>query len=525
MSFRSENIKNQGSYKCNKSFIAAGICLFAVFAVLAYLFPYTGDDWSWGSNIGIRRLESFFDNYNGRYLGNLLVLALTRSRVLRAAAIAFSYGMCCFISCKYSSDKKTLSLLVSAILLFAMPKVIFTQAVVWTSGFANYVPSALMSVLYISLVRNITGNETPRYPKYMFPFVLLLGFSAALFMESVTVFNVILAAFVLVFSAVKFKKVFSVHIGFFVGSVLGAVCMFSNSVYHTIVSGDDGYRSIPNNLFDLFKRSFKNIFTICEDVAILNTTATVFVSVLLAALVCGYIKKSDNKKSSKLLVFALSVNVLCLCAFLCKKISAYPGAYDNSLVDLIVKAALMFSVVLYAVSSAVIIFICVKEKQRFSVLFPLCCVPVAVGPLVFVDPIGARCFFISQLLITVFAVSLFNYVLKETPLRSVNLKLFLTGAIVVATALAALFVSTFIPVYQTEKIRNEFAQIQSDNNEDVIVVGKLPSNVYLHNPDPHNDAWVIPYKRFYKLNEDAKLELMEGEAFYEYLDSYMNKSE
>ena len=33
---------------------------FVVLAILAALFPFTGDDWAWGSSIGIERLQSGF---------------------------------------------------------------------------------------------------------------------------------------------------------------------------------------------------------------------------------------------------------------------------------------------------------------------------------------------------------------------------------------------------------------------------------------------------------------------------------
>lgn len=48
--------------------IRYGICFFLI-AALCWLFPYTGDDWAWGSQIGIERLKSGFANYNGRYVG------------------------------------------------------------------------------------------------------------------------------------------------------------------------------------------------------------------------------------------------------------------------------------------------------------------------------------------------------------------------------------------------------------------------------------------------------------------------
>ena len=57
--------------------------LFFVLCALCFLYPYTGDDWAWGSSIGIERLNTWFDNYSGRYFGNLIVLALTRSNILK----------------------------------------------------------------------------------------------------------------------------------------------------------------------------------------------------------------------------------------------------------------------------------------------------------------------------------------------------------------------------------------------------------------------------------------------------------
>ena len=49
----------------NKIWLRYIIC-FGLIAILCYLFPYTGDDWAWGSKIGIDRLNNWFENCNGR---------------------------------------------------------------------------------------------------------------------------------------------------------------------------------------------------------------------------------------------------------------------------------------------------------------------------------------------------------------------------------------------------------------------------------------------------------------------------
>ena len=39
------------------------IVTFIILIFLCWMFPYTGDDWAWGSSIGIERLNTWFDNY------------------------------------------------------------------------------------------------------------------------------------------------------------------------------------------------------------------------------------------------------------------------------------------------------------------------------------------------------------------------------------------------------------------------------------------------------------------------------
>ena len=42
--------------KADKKTVIFGIVAFFAFALLIYLFPYSGDDWAWGSQIGLDRL-------------------------------------------------------------------------------------------------------------------------------------------------------------------------------------------------------------------------------------------------------------------------------------------------------------------------------------------------------------------------------------------------------------------------------------------------------------------------------------
>lgn len=51
-----------------------GVALLVMFAMS---FPRL-DDLTWGSSMGLDRLRSWFAGYNGRYVGNIIVILLTR---------------------------------------------------------------------------------------------------------------------------------------------------------------------------------------------------------------------------------------------------------------------------------------------------------------------------------------------------------------------------------------------------------------------------------------------------------------
>ena len=84
------------------------LVLFLLLLVICYFFPYTHDDWAWGTQIGIDRLNSLFKDYNGRWLGNIFVIALTRSRIIRALIIALTLTGIIYLINKIISGNKNI---------------------------------------------------------------------------------------------------------------------------------------------------------------------------------------------------------------------------------------------------------------------------------------------------------------------------------------------------------------------------------------------------------------------------------
>ena len=482
-----------------------------LFAFLAWLFPYTGDDWAWGSSIGLERLSTFFDNYNGRYLGNFLILLVSRSTFLRVVLMAAAYFASCWLCYAYASQRKNAALVLAVVLFFMMPRSMFTQAVVWSSGFANYVPSAVLSVTYLLLVRNITGEEAPRYPRYLWIATAAMGFVGAPFMENIALFNICLGVAVIGYTALKFKKLYAAHGGFLAGAVAGAVWMFTNTAYASISKGDDTYRTAPKGLGGMLDTLTVNIQTVADFVMLNNCVICLVITVLLGVLTVRVARKK------KLAILAMVVNGGCmLFALLCRipaVVTVVTGIVGS------VYSKLRLAVVLaYALSLIGLVLLCVPKGGRFRMLLPVYCIPVSVAPLLVVTPIGARCFYISYLLTMVFVVDLFVFLVKD--MGTLGNKRLLGSLGAVAAVLAIVYMSVFLPVHHYDQKRNAFAKRQSDNGDSQIVVCKLPNEEFLWVSSPEYDPWNTRYKLFHGIRQDAQLKVVDLAAFDAYYESY-----
>ena len=93
-----------------------------------YLLPFAGDDWAWGSSIGLERMKSAFDGYNGRYLGNLLIILITRSVTAKLIVCSITMFVLIFVMSKIfdniSGNNKKLSnyiIAFSSVLILVLP--------------------------------------------------------------------------------------------------------------------------------------------------------------------------------------------------------------------------------------------------------------------------------------------------------------------------------------------------------------------------------------------------------------------
>ena len=484
-----------------KNALKISAALFAGFAVLALLFPYTGDDWSWGSSIGIGRLQSFFAGYNGRYAGNLLVLVLTRSKLLDAVIMAASFTAACFLGYAYTADKSKAALLFAAVLLFLMPKEMWAQVVVWTAGFTNYVPSALITVLYLLMIREITGAELSGREDSLKDSLWMagLGFVGALFVESVTVFHICLAVAGMVYMFLKFRKFRYGQAGFLLGSLLGTVVMFSNGAYDRIAQGEDYYRHMPGSFRDTVYFAVEQAGNILDYILYGNLLFCVVVTVLLMILAIWRIKTAKRK------IVAMVPAVLHCCGLLLlwNKEKVFSAVTSRIAMKALWAGCIPIGIALLYVCSILVMVLCYVEKgRRFRMLLPLYCAVVSLAPLLIVDPIGPRCVFLAYLLMMVFTVDLFGYVRRQT----VPEEKWLCGFLALVTAAQLLFCFyLFYPVHHYDSLRLDYIKQQAAEGKKEVLMCDLPNSDYVWDGTPGGESWLNKYKIFYGLEEDLQL--------------------
>lgn len=205
-----------------KSYIWLSICAF--YALIASLLLLSGDDWAWGSAEGWARLENGFDYYNGRYLGNVIEIFITRSLLFRIAIYALINTGIVYMTWVLLNRKYSVPLILA--LVVSMPIAIYAETYGWLAGFANY-NTSLLAILYILYVAK------KKQPKIIELFlVLIVAFLGQFFVENVSVASIVMAVIGLLL-AMFYKEKKVVFIMWLIGAAVGAYIMFSNTAYHT----------------------------------------------------------------------------------------------------------------------------------------------------------------------------------------------------------------------------------------------------------------------------------------------------
>src|SRR4051794_32546453 len=114
--------------KSGKTFFGAFILIvFSFYFYLAYQTPLTHDDWTWGSSEGYKRFMNWFEDYNGRYMGNFFELFLTRVYWLRFLIMAVFSTLLVLLAARQYKEQPRFAYVLSLFLFLSVPVNVMSQ--------------------------------------------------------------------------------------------------------------------------------------------------------------------------------------------------------------------------------------------------------------------------------------------------------------------------------------------------------------------------------------------------------------
>ncbi len=478
------------------------IAAFALLAILCYLFPYTHDDWGWGSQKGLDLLSAHFSGYGGRYFGYLISLAIMRSVFLKTLYMS---GVIVGISvCIEKVIKRKWAFWLSLLLFMLMPATVFSEGISWISAFANYGTSSLVVMIFsVRAIKILRQEKVSNTPLSLFAF-FLLGLLGSMILEYVTIYLVLASATLIVFSKVKYKHVDMALWAILAGSAGGAILMFTNPAYSKIIQSSDQYRSVAKQ--GRLEQLKTNGYTIIRHGFINNFAINIC---LLISLITPFLKRTIKNKVQIITttIFGLFICYSVAAHFL--KIGDFPKSFLTAEVIFALFGAIAFLIL--------IAHIAIKHrlnKEALSIIFATFSILIILAPLFFVNPIGPRCFVVSYVLFTLLCCLLMESTLtklnKAILKKELNVKLHR----IASAAYILILISTYgfyftiygsIHIADIERINTINKAIE--NNQSEIVIKDFPFIKYTHFSTPANQLHENYFRDFYGIPDTIELKM------------------
>lgn len=479
------------------------IITFSALLILCWMFPYTGDDWAWGSSIGIERLNTLFEGYSGRYLGNFIVLLLTRSNILKTAVMALTITAVIKCAEKIGNTKK--SFYYACLFLLLTPKLILRQAVIWTSGFSNYCTSAALLLLFLAFAVKDQEIKDSKQKAICTAGLLVLGFANSLIVESITVCSIALSAGLCIYSAVRDRKNIVPYSGYLAGAAAGAALMFSNSVYHNIAAGRDGYRSMAGS-DSLFTRMADNYLDSIYYDGFFNNVLLNLSLLMIAVLLFDRTVSLGNIKERQRRWLTISLTVFGVFAVYSTFAKIYFSANDTpgifALFDALISFAALAAFLLYILLTGYLF----GDLRRVLILSAG--IIMSIAPLFVVTPIGSRCYFASYAMFIILGCVMLDHMPEDQPHQRTIMK----AALAAIITLYLTYASIFAVISITNARRLDAARKAAEEGRKEVVFTILPFDSFLWTAAPTEGIWADRYKLFYGLPEDLVINVKERKS-------------
>lgn len=478
--------------------------IFVFLFILSYYFPYSNDDWVWGSKIGIERFENGFKDYNGRYLGNTLVLVLTRSNLLKSLFMTITYFGIGYLIKKIVNKNNNGIMIFSILMLFLINRCVFRETIVNTSGFINYSFNMFLVLIFIAYIKDVFKKVNFKEKWYNLILLFLLGLSSTLFMEHITTYLLVLCTALCVYSYIKYKKIPKSYLIYFAGVIIGSIIMFSNGAYMHVVKGDDFYRTVTTKQ-SMIVTMARNYFNKIQNNAFsLNLITNLVVSILMIILTCKFI---DNNKISKWKKYFLEL--LNLISIFYSVFLIVGNYFDFDIVTGSSHYFVGFMTAIYCLALLLIILLIFFDKKNYfdkvvgyKLLFYMGSVVTVLVPLLVLTPVGHRCSLPALIFYILFASELYNLLIKDKN-GNMSKVLFVVLIIVLSS-----YLHIYHCVYLSNNERYEIVKKQVDDGMNPIYIRSTKYDNYIWKNNPVNDAFDKAFLLFNGFDVKAKVEVL-----------------
>lgn len=485
--------KSDGKQLSLRLLAAAFFCFF----LFGLLLPYTHDDWTWGTATGLRRLSNFFANYNGRYLSNLLVLVMTRWRLLRALVYALALSSILWYATKLAAGGSLRGFLAFLLLFLCMPHQVFAQTLAWTSGFANYTLSLALLLPLLHMVQGLlfppVGQAAMRGGALIA--LCLLSFCCQLLVEQSTLYLALFLAVAFCYDWYTRRRISRPLLLALLCSLLGAALMFSNTAYVSAVWDESKYQTLHvQSLGDAMEFAATQYFSLLYAHAL---TGNLVLALALSACLFLLLWRLPGRRGLLLSFYPLGFAFAVLVQrWLPYPLSAFPyGPYLEGI-----------GVLLY-----VLLWVYALWKTpplRRGGLFFLCSALALVAPLLLASPVGPRNFLASYVFLSMLCVYVAQGLARQSALFTARTGHRLqTLASLFCVLCAAMYLAVFAHVALRDHQRIAGLHRQAAQGEEALILRPLPFAQYLHGSSPSSPGFVKRFLRFYGLPADAQLVL------------------
>lgn len=471
------------------------IAVFIGFSFINSVTPPNGDDWAWGTSIGLERLHSGFANYNGRYAANVVMIVLIRTPWITPLIVGASLTAIIWCLVRLTGGRRIADYAVVTALLVAAPLGLWSQAIVWLSGVVNYQFSALFVLLFLLMVQREWFRPRPLGAVAIVG-VTVAAVLASLFMETVTIFFVLASLGACLALRAMRRRWSSGMIAWFAGSTIGVTIMFSNGAYRRAAEGGDGYQQVGAS-DGLFAKAFDQVST-------LLVVQNVVVNLAFTAVITA-ISLIAHRRSRRL---ADLVPLILVWGFLAVVIPLWtiaPALTAPVAVRNLAGVGVLLLVGAIAMTAARYL----DPVARWRIVGAMIAVALLSAPTVVASPLAPRLFFVTYLLMIGMIVVLLRAAvdLAGAGRQSDAAPRSLVGALALAVTLA-LFVhygTVYTVLGVREHQRVEFIREKVADGARSVTVAGLPFPAYLHTADPSSDLWNPRYKLFYGIPDDIRL--------------------